>query len=99
MSEFQAPSADAIALSEIDQLFAALDGVSVSNGRGEWGSRIQGIYADGPYVWVQLSLDDQGAQSIILRLSNSTTIADIIPALEAVPVDDDSPTVVRIYAA
>jgi hypothetical protein len=96
VSESQAPSADALALSEIDQLFATLDGMSVSNGRGEWSSRIQGIYADGPYVWVQLSLDGQGAQSVIMRLSRPTTIADIIRALEAVPVDEDSPTVVRI---
>jgi hypothetical protein len=96
VTEFQAPSADASALSEIDQLFAALDGVSVSNGGGEWSSRIQGIYADGPYVWVQLSLAGHVAQSVIMRLSPPTTIADIIRALEAVPVDEESPTVVRI---
>jgi hypothetical protein len=96
VSEFQAPSADASALSEIDQLFAALDSVSVSNGGSEWSSRILGIYADGPYVWVQLSLAGHGAQSVIMRLSLPTTIADIILALEAIPVDDDSPTVVRI---
>lgn len=96
MSESQAPSADASALSEIDQLFASVDGVSVSSGSGDWGSRIQGIYADGPYVWVQLSLDGQGAQSVILRLSRPTTAHGIIRALEAIHVDADSPTVVRI---
>ena len=58
-------------------------------------SGIQGIYADGPYVWVQLSLG-QGAQSVIMRLLRPTTISDIIRALEAVPVDEDSPTVVRM---
>lgn len=94
MSEFQAASADASALSEIDQLFAFLDGVSVSAGSGDWSSRIQGIYADGPYVWVQLSLDGQGAQSVTLRLSRPTTVDDIIRALES--VDMGSSTVVRI---
>ena len=94
MSEFQAASADASALSEIDQLFASLDGVSVSAGSGDWSSRIQGIYADGPYVWVQLSLDGQGAQSVTLRLSRPTTVDDIIRALES--VDMGSSTVVRI---
>ena len=64
VSQFQAPSADASALSEIDQLFASLDG--------------------------------QGAQSVILRLSRPTAAGDIIRALEAVGVDADSPSVVRI---
>jgi hypothetical protein len=94
VSEFQAASADASALSEIDQVFALLDGVSASAGRGEWSSRIQGIYADGPYLWVQLSLDGHEAQSVTLRLSRPTTADDIIRALEA--VDMDSSTVVRI---
>lgn len=94
VSEFQALSADASALSEIDQVFALLDGVSVSTGRGKWSSRIQGIYADGPYLWVQLSLDGHGAQSVTLRLSRPTTVEDIIRALAA--VEADSPTVIRL---
>ena len=87
MSEFQALSADASALNEIDEVFALLDGVSISTGRGEWSSRIQGIYADGPYLWVQLSLDGHGTQSVTLRLSRPTTLDDIIRALEAVDAD------------
>ena len=94
MSECQAASADASALSEIDRLFALLDGVSVPAGSGEWSSRIQGIYADGPFVWVQLSLDGHGARSVILRLSRPTTIDEIIRALEATEID--SSPVVRI---
>ena len=50
MAEFRALSADASALSEIDQVFALLDGVSVYAGRGVWNSRIQGIYADSPAI-------------------------------------------------
>ena len=96
MSELQAAGADARALSEIDQLFASLDGVSVSSGSCDWSSRIQGIYADGPYVWVQLSVDGQGEQGVILRLARPTTAGDIIRALEAVRIDADSPTVVRM---
>jgi hypothetical protein len=87
VSEFQALSADASALNEIDEVFALLDGVSISTGRGEWSSRIQGIHADGPYLWVQLSLDGHGTQSITLRLSRPTTLDDIIRALEAVDAD------------
>ena len=96
MSVVHAPSADRSALSEVDRLFAALDGMVVSNGLGEWSSRIQGIYADGPYVWVQLSRDDQDMESVILRLSRPTTATDIVRALEAVRFDAGSQIVVRV---
>lgn len=96
MSVVHAPSADRSALSEVDRLFATLDGMVVSNGLGEWSSRIQGIYADGPYVWVQLSRDDQDIESVILRLSRPTTATDIVRALEAVRFDTDSQIVVRV---
>lgn len=96
MSVVHAPSADRSALSEVDRLFAALDGMVVSNGLGEWSSRIQGIYADGPYVWVQLSRDDQDMESVILRLSRPTTATDIVRALEAVRFDGGSQIVVRV---
>jgi hypothetical protein len=96
MSVVHAPSADRSALSEVDRLFAKLDGMVASNGLGEWSSRIQGIYADGPYVWVQLSRDDQDAESMILRLPRPTSTTDIVRALEAVHFDADSPGVVRV---
>ena len=95
MSPTATPSPGSI-LSEVDRLFATLDGVRVSNGLGEWSSRIQGIYADGPYVWVQLSHDDQETQSVVLRLPRQTTVADIIRALENVRFDQDSTTVVKV---
>ena len=74
MSVVQAPSSEASALSEVDRLFATLDGVQISNGRSEWSSRIQGIYADGPYVWVQLSRDEEDAESVVLRLPRPTIL-------------------------
>ena len=96
MSVVHAPSADRSALTEVDRLFATLDGTVVSNGLGEWSSRIQGIYADGPYVWVQLSRDDQDMESVILRLSRPTTATDVVRALEAVRFDAGSQIVVRV---
>ena len=72
MSQAPAPTVAGSALSEVDRLFATLDGVRVSNELGEWSSRIQGIYADGPYVWVQLSHDDEETQSVVLRLPRQT---------------------------
>jgi len=91
-----APSAQRGALSEVDQLFATLDGVLISNGQGEWSPRIQGIYADGPYVWVQLSRDGDDAESVVLRLTRPATADDILRALETVRFEADSPTVVRL---
>jgi hypothetical protein len=91
-----APSAQRGALSEVDQLFATLDGARISNGQGEWSPRIHGIYADGPYVWVQLSRDDHEAESVVLRLTRPATTDDIVRALETVRFEADSPTVVRL---
>lgn len=84
------------ALSEVDRLFATLDGVRISDGSGEWSSEIQGIYADGPYVWVQLARNGHDSESVILRLPRPTTTVDIIRALEAVRFEPDSPTIVRL---
>jgi hypothetical protein len=96
MSQADLPRNDGSVLSEVDRLFATLDGVRVSNGLGQWSSRIQGIHADGPYVWVQLSHDEQESQSVVLRLPRQTTVADIIRAFEAVRFDEGSSTVVRV---
>jgi hypothetical protein len=96
MSQAATASVSGSALSEVDRLFVTLDGVRVSSGLGEWSSRIQGIHADGPYVWVQLSHDDQDDQSVVLRLPRRTTIGDIIRALESVRFDQNGPTIVRV---
>jgi hypothetical protein len=96
MSVVHAPSADLSALSEVDRLFATLDGVVVSNGLSEWSSRIQGIYTDGPYVWIQVTRDDHESESAILRLPRPATADDIVRALEAVHFDKDSPVVVKL---
>ena len=69
---------------------------SVSNELGEWSSRIQGIYADGPYVWVQMSHDDEETQSVVLRLPRQTMVGDIVRALETVRFDRDSSSVVKV---
>jgi hypothetical protein len=69
--------------------------VRVSSELGEWSSRIQGIYADGPYVWVQLSHDDQDTQSVVLRLPRQTTVTEIIRAFEQVRFGEESSSVIR----
>jgi hypothetical protein len=97
MSQAVPPHADGAVPSESDRLFATLDGVMVSNDLGAWSSRIQGIYADGPYMWLQLSHDDQENQSVVLRLPRQAPVSDIIRALESVRFDKDSATgVLRI---
>lgn len=94
MSHADAPRSDSSVLPEVDRLFATMDGVRVSSELGEWSSRIQGIYADGPYVWVQLSHDDQDTQSVVLRLPRQTTVAEIIRAFERVRFGEESSTVI-----
>jgi hypothetical protein len=95
MSHAKVPRTDGSVLSDVDRLFATMDGVQVSSELGEWSSRIQGIYADGPYVWVQLSHDDQDTQSVVLRLPRQTTVAEIIRAFESVRFGEDSSSVIR----
>lgn len=96
MSQAPAPPVAGSVLSEVDRLFATLDGVRVSNELGEWSSRIQGIYADGPYVWVQMSHDDEETQSVVLRLPRQRMAGDIVRALETVRFDRDSSSVVKV---
>lgn len=96
MSQAPAPPVEASVLSEVDRLFATLDGVRISTELGEWSSRIQGIYADGPYVWVQMSHDDEESQSVVLRLPRQTMVVDIVRALESVRFGEDSSSVVRV---
>ena len=96
MSQAPAPPVAGSVLSEVDRLFATLDGVRVSNELGEWSSRIQGIYADGPYVWVQMSHDDEETQSVVLRLPRQTMVGDIVRALESVRFGQGSSSVVKV---
>ena len=96
MSQAPAPPVAWSVLSEVDRLFATLDGVRVSNELGEWSSRIQGIYADGPYVWVQMSHDDEETQSVVLRLPRQTMVGDIVRALESVRFGQGSSSVVKV---
>jgi hypothetical protein len=97
MSQLAASSVNGSGATEVDRLFATLDGVRVSNELGEWSSRIQGIYPDGPYLWVQLSHDDEESQSVVLRLPRHTSVVDIVRALENVRFDDSSTTVVKVH--
>ena len=90
MSQVATTSVTGPVLSDVDRLFATLDGLRVSNELGEWSSRIQGIYADGPYYWLQLSHDDAEAQSVVLRLPRQTTLSEMMHALESVRFDDES---------
>ena len=96
MSQAPAPPVAGSVLSEVDRLFATLDGVRISNELGEWSSRIQGIYADGPYVWVQMSHDDEETQSVVLRLPRQTMVGDIVRALESVRFGQGSSSVVKV---
>ena len=96
MSQAPAPPVAGSVLAEVDRLFATLDGVRVWNELGEWSSRIQGIYADGPYVWVQMSHDDEETQSVLLRLPRQTMVGDLVRALETVRFDRDSSSVVKV---
>lgn len=84
-------------LSEVDQLFATLDGVTVSSEHGPWHSRVQGIHADGPYLWLQLQRDEDDAHTAVLRLPRWITLDAILAVLPSVRFGDEStPQIVSV---
>jgi hypothetical protein len=96
MSQVATESINAV-LSDVDRLFATLDGVSVSSERGEWHSRVQGIHADGPYIWLQLQRDDDDSHSAVLRLPRSFSLDALIALLPSIHFGDEAcPQIVRV---
>jgi hypothetical protein len=88
---------DGPVLSEVDRLFATLDGASVPGECGLWHSRVQGIHQDGPYIWLQLQRDDDDAHSAVLRLPRSFSLDALMALLPSVHFGDDaSPQIVRV---
>ena len=84
-------------LSEVDRLFATLDGAAVPGEFGPWHSRVQGIHQDGPYIWLQLQRDDDDAHSAVLRLPRSINLDALMAFLPSIQFGDDaSPQIVRV---
>ena len=88
---------DGSVLSEVDRLFATLDGASVPGECGLWHSRVQGIHQDGPYIWLQLQRDEDDAHSAVLRLPRSFNLDALMAVLPSIHFGDDaSPQIVRV---
>ena len=97
MAQVATDSIKGLVLSEVDRLFAWLDGASVPDERGEWHSRVQGIHADGPYIWLQLQRDDDDAHSAVLRLPRSISLEALMAVLPSIHFGDEaSPQIVRV---
>jgi hypothetical protein len=88
---------DGPVLSEVDRLFATLDGASVPGECGLWHSRVQGIHQDGPFIWLQLQRDEDDAHSAVLRLPRSINLDALMAVLPSIHFGDDaSPQIVRV---
>jgi hypothetical protein len=97
MSQFAAETVNGSALSEVDRLFATLDGASVPSEFGEWHSRVQGIHADGPYIWLQLQRDDDDSHTAVLRLPRSFSLDALMAVLPKIHFGDEAtPQIVRM---
>ena len=97
MSQVATESVNSSGVSEVDRLFATLDGLSVSGECGEWHSLVQGIYADGPYIWLQLQRDDDDLHSAVLRLPRSLSLDALIALLPTIRFGDEAyPQIVRV---
>lgn len=96
MAQVATDSINGPVVSEVDRLFASLDGASIPDERGEWHSRVQGIHADGPYIWLQLQRDDDDAHSAVLRLPRSISLEALMAVLPSIHFGDEaSPQIVR----
>jgi len=71
-------------LSDADRLFATVDGASVSTEHGEWHSLVQGIFTDGPFIWLQLQRDDDETRTALLRLPRSISVDALVAALPSI---------------
>jgi hypothetical protein len=97
MSQVATTTVDGPVLSEVDRLFATLDGASVPGECGLWHSRVQGIHQDGPYIWLQLQRDDDDAHTAVLRLPRSISLDALMALLPSIQFGDDaSPQIVRL---
>ena len=100
MSQVATESVNGRVLTEVDRLFATLDGASIPSERGEWHSRVQGIHADGPYLWLQLQRDDDDTKSAVLRLPRSLSLEALLDTLMAVlpsiHFGGDAPQIVKV---
>ena len=97
MSQVVSTAVHGPVLSEVDRLFATLDGASVPGECGSWHSRVQGIHQDGPYIWLQLQRDDDDAHSAVLRLPRSFSLDALMAFLPTIHFGDDaSPQIVRV---
>ena len=97
MSEVGGETVKGPAPSEVDRLFATLDGASVPSERGAWHSRVQGIHSDGPYIWLQLQRDEDDAHSAVLRLPRSISLDALMAVLPSIQFGDDaSPQIVKV---
>ena len=97
MSKVVTTAVDGSVLSEVDRLFATLDGAAVPGEYGPWRSRVQGIHQDGPYIWLQLQRDDDDAHSAVLRLPRSINLDALMAFLPSIQFGDDaSPQIVRV---
>lgn len=90
MSQFAAGTVNGSALSEVDRLFATLDGASVPGECGEWHSRVQGIHADGPYIWLQLQRDEDDSHTAVLRLPRTFSLDALMALLPTVHFGDEA---------
>jgi hypothetical protein len=96
MSQVVTNTVDGPVLSEVDRLFATLDGASVPGDYGLWHSRVQGIHQDGPYIWLQLQRDEDDAHSAVLRLPRSISLDALMAVLPSIRFGDNaSPQIVR----
>ncbi len=83
------------AASEGDWFFA-LDQRRVGTGTNGWVAQVFGIHRDQGDLWIQIAPAGTPFTTMILRLSASTHLGDVLIALEHAPFSESGPAVVDL---
>lgn len=81
---FAAHPSDATALPVGDEVFAALDQQRIGDGTSGWQVYVQGVHTVGPDLWVQISRNNDPADTVIVQLVPDASAGDVVAALQRV---------------
>ena len=81
-STLVAASGDFVDSRSSDQWFAALDQRKIGSGSGNWVVQVQGVHSENDGVWIQISSSEDPFATIVLHLTATTSVGDVLAALE-----------------
>ena len=79
-----------------DEWFGALDQRRIGTGADSWVAQVLGVHSEREGLWVQLAPDDDAGATIVVHLSSSTQLAEVLAALERSGSSERRPEVIDL---